>query len=85
MYTQRIGLVVVTKKFKILAFVTFAGTLILSGCDSGNWVCVEQNKTLFSMNGGIIGSADKGCSCEEIVEFNIRNFGTRGDSGDFGC
>ena len=35
------------------------------------------------MNGGIIGSADKGCSYEEIVEFNIRNFGTRGDCSDF--
>ncbi len=65
--------------------IAVAATLILSGCENENWVCVEENKTLFSMNGGIIGSADKGCSCEDIVEFNIRNFGTRGDSSDFGC
>lgn len=70
----------------MLVFIAFAATVVLSGCENENWVCVERNKTLFSMkNGGIIGSADKGCSCEEIVEFNIRNFGTRGDSGDFDC
>ena len=62
-----------------------AVTLGLSGCENENWVCVEESKTLFSMNGGVMASADKGCSCEQIVEFNIRNFGTRGDSSDFGC
>ena len=67
------------------ALIAVAAALILSGCEKENWVCVEANKTLFSMNGGIIGSADKGCSCEDIVEFNIRNFGNRGDSSDFGC
>ena len=68
------------------ALIAVAAALILSGCENENWVCVEQYKTLFSMkNGGVIGSADKGCSCEDIVEFNIRNFGNRGDSSDFGC
>jgi hypothetical protein len=72
-------------KRKILAFVTFSAALTLPGCDRENWVCVEQSKTLFSMDGKKVGSADKGCSCEEIVEFNLRNFGSRGDSSDFGC
>ncbi len=72
-------------KAKTFIFVAIAPVMFLSGCDSGNWICVEKNKTLFSMNGGEIGSADKGCSCEEIVEFNFRNFGDRGDSSDFGC
>ncbi len=70
---------------KAIIAVAVATALILSGCEKENWVCVEQGKTLFSMNGAKIGSADKGCSCEEIVEFNIRNFGSRGDSSDFGC
>jgi hypothetical protein len=37
------------------------------------------------MNGGTIGSTDKECGREEIVGFNIRNFGNRGNSTDFGC
>ena len=37
---------------------------------------------------GALGSADKGCTCEEIREFELRNFGSVDEDAlksDFGC
>lgn len=62
--------------------------LFLFAC-SGDWSCVQQGDTLFSMNSsGQLGSADKGCTCDEIRSFERRVFGSVDEDAlrtDFGC
>jgi hypothetical protein len=62
--------------------------LLLISCTE-NWSCVQQGDTLFSMSSsGAMGSADKGCSCDEIRSFELRTFGSVDEEAlraDFGC
>lgn len=72
-------------KLLLAALIAF----VLMSCSGEEWSCVEQGKTLYSINSsGNPGSADKGCSCEEIRDFELRNFGSVDEGAlksDFGC
>jgi hypothetical protein len=61
---------------------------IISGCGE-EWVCQTKGKTMFSMSSsGKIGSADKGCTCNEIRNFELQQFGRVDEEAlknDFGC
>lgn len=63
--------------------------LLLISCNDQEWSCVQQGDTLFSMSSsGALGSADKGCSCDEIRSFELRTFGSVDEDAlraDFGC
>lgn len=67
----------------------FLTASILTSCGGENWSCIEDGKTLYSVSSsGNLGSADKGCSCDEIREFELRNFGSVDEDAlksDFGC
>ena len=58
-------------------------------CSGEEWSCVEQGKSMYSVNSkGEMGSADKGCSCEELREFEYRHWGSVDEDAlksDFGC
>ncbi len=60
----------------------------LIGCGE-EWVCRTEGKTMFSVSeSGKLGSANKGCSCEEMREFEFREFGSVDEEAlkeDFGC
>ena len=61
----------------------------LMSCAEGDWTCVEQGKNMYSVNSdGHMGSADKGCSCDEMREFERRHWGSVDEDAlksDFGC
>lgn len=63
--------------------------LAVTGCSQDQWRCVEDGRSLYSMStSGKIGSADKGCSCAQIREFELRVFGSVDEGAlksDFGC
>ena len=63
--------------------------LAFNACSQEEWRCVEDGKSLYSMSiSGGIGSADKGCSCAQIREFELRVFGSVDEGAlksDFGC
>ena len=74
---------------KIIKIGLFALSLtVLASCGEG-WTCQTKGKTMFSMSSsGKIGSADKGCSCDEIQSFELRKFGVvdkEALKNDFGC
>jgi hypothetical protein len=75
------------KNFMQIIFVT-AITITLIGCGE-TWSCESNGKTMYSMSAsGKIGSADKGCSCQEIRNFELQNFGKVDEQAmesDFGC
>ena len=70
----------------LLAAIT---ALILISCSGEEWSCVEQGKNMYSVSSsGELGSADKGCSCEELREFEFRHWGSVDEDAlksDFGC
>ena len=53
------------------------------------WDCVIKNGTIYSLNeSGYFGSAEKGCTCDEIRAFELSKFGevdTAALKSDFGC
>ena len=61
---------------------------LLQGCGE-TWHCVERGKTLLSISeSGQLGSADKGCTCDQLREFEYRVFGEIDEEAlksDFGC
>ena len=66
--------------------------LLFTGCGVGcdeEWICKIDGKNMYSISSsGKIGSADKGCSCDEIREFELQTFGTVDEDAlkrDFGC
>jgi len=64
--------------------------LILLNTSCGeNWSCVSSKGKMYSISdSGKLGSADKGCTCEEIRRFEQRSFGTvdeRALKSDLGC
>lgn len=62
--------------------------ILVSGCGE-NWSCVSSKGNMYSISdSGKLGSADKGCTCEEMRRFEQRSFGTvdeRALKSDFGC
>lgn len=66
-----------------------AVSLGMASCSNEEWTCQTRGKTMYSMNSsGELGSADKGCTCEEIRSFELRTFGEVDEvalKSDFGC
>ena len=64
-------------------------TVVLASCSGEDWSCFEYGKMLLSISSsGNLGTADKGCSCEDMREFEFRNFGSVDEDAlksDFGC
>jgi hypothetical protein len=62
---------------------------LLLSCSDQGWSCVQRGDALFSMSSsGAMGSADKGCSCDEMRSFERRAFGSVDEEAlrsDFGC
>jgi len=62
---------------------------IIACTEKETWYCKEDGKTLYSVStSGKIGSADKGCTCDEIRYFEARTFGEVDEDAlreDFGC
>ena len=75
------------KLIKTTVFLIF--TLLLASCSNEVWTCRTEGKTMFSMSSsGKLGSAGKGCSCEQIRSFELREFGSVDEQAlknDFGC
>ena len=71
---------------KILSLIVISFTL--SGCGE-KWSCQTKGDAMFSMSeSGGIGSADKGCSCSEMRNFELNKFGKVDEEAlknDFGC
>jgi hypothetical protein len=61
---------------------------VLAGC-SEKWSCQIQNRTMFSISeSGELGGARKGCSCDQIRAFELKEFGRVDEQAlkdDFGC
>ena len=61
----------------------------LVGCGGDDWSCVVRGETMFSMSStGELGAANKGCTCEEMANFERRVFGTvdyQALNSDHGC
>ena len=50
--------------------------LILSSCGGENWSCRIEGVTMFSISdSGDLGGAQRGCSCDQIRDFEQRTFG----------
>ena len=62
---------------------------ILLGSCTEDWSCLEQGRSLLSISSsGQLGSADKGCTCDEMRTFELRTFGSVDEDAlreDFGC
>jgi len=55
--------------------VTFVSGIFSSEPEDG-WRCVERGQNMFSMSdSGELGAAEKGCTCEEMANFEYRVFG----------
>lgn len=63
--------------------------ILVAACGGEEWSCVVDGKTMYSISSsGKMGSAGKGCSCEEIRNFELRTFGEVDEAAlksDFGC
>ena len=63
--------------------------LVIAGCSDEKWFCKTQGQTMYSMSeSGEVGSAGKGCSCDEIRAFEQKVFGEVDEEAlktDFGC
>jgi hypothetical protein len=70
---------------RIIAMLPF----LLLSCSDEVWSCVQRDGAMFSMSSsGAMGSADKGCSCDEMRSFERRAFGSVDEEAlrsDFGC
>jgi hypothetical protein len=62
--------------------------ILVSGCGE-NWSCVSSRDTMYSISdSGKLGSAEKGCTCEQISSFEKKKFGRVDEQAlraDFGC
>jgi hypothetical protein len=75
---------------KLQKFLLLNVTIILTSCgDSESWYCRVDGDAMYSISEtGRLGSADKGCSCEQIRSFEYNTFGSVDEDalqGDFGC
>ncbi|MGH1543716.1 MAG: hypothetical protein ACRBHB_25175 [Arenicella sp.] len=62
----------------------------LASCrNQEEWYCKVDGKTMYSLSeSGKLGSADKGCSCDEIRSFELKIYGEVDEQAlkdDFGC
>lgn len=74
--------------FLFRIYVCLSCIILLSSCGEG-WTCQTKGKSMFSISdSGRLGSADKGCSCEQIRSFELEEFGSVDEDAlkkDFGC
>lgn len=75
------------QKFYLITCV-YCSVLLLSSCGE-TWSCEIDGSRMFSVSSsGEIGSADKGCSCNEIREFELEQTGSVDEEAlkfNFGC
>jgi hypothetical protein len=75
-------------KARRLSIPLVVAATLLSGCGE-DWSCQTSGKTMYSVSeSGELGPADKGCSCEEMRAFELREFGEVDEAAlesDFGC
>lgn len=74
------------KTFLITALVT----ALVAGCvERETWSCVIDGDVMYSMSSkGQLGGAQKGCTCDEIRQFELKVFGEVDEEAlkrDFGC
>lgn len=74
---------------KTIKFSVAALLIILTASCGESWTCQTKGKSMYSISAsGKIGSADKGCSCDEIKSFELKTFGRVDEDAlkkDFGC
>ena len=65
-----------------------ATVLLIAGCGE-DWKCETNGKSMYSISSsGKLGGAAKGCSCDEIRSFELKQFGKVDEEAlkrDFGC
>ncbi|ARU28180.1 hypothetical protein [Cellvibrio sp. PSBB006] len=75
-------------KYNIHLLLIILVPIFLASCGE-KWTCHTKEKTMFSISeSGKLGSAEKGCSCEEIRSFELETFGEVDEEGlenDFDC
>ena len=63
--------------------------IFLTACGGEDWRCVVDGKTMYSVSSsGKIGGAGKGCSCQQMRQFEQQTFGSVDEDAlrrDFGC
>lgn len=63
--------------------------MLLANCGGENWSCRVEGDSMFSISdSGQLGGAQRGCSCEQIRDFEFRTFGSVDYDAlrsDFGC
>ena len=71
------------------ALVALGISLFLASCGGDDWRCVIDGKTMYSVSSsGKIGGAGKGCSCQQMRQFELQTFGSVDEEAlrsDFGC
>jgi outer membrane lipoprotein SlyB len=72
----------------VLVVSVFIAALTLYGCGE-TWSCETNGKSMYSKSSsGQIGGASKGCSCEKIRSFELKQSGELDEQAlkkDFGC
>jgi len=63
--------------------------LIVSCAEKKEWSCRIDGDNMYSVTpSGEIGSADRGCTCQQMRDFEFRKFGSVDEDAlrrDFGC
>ena len=72
-----------------LILILFASPNLIACSETETWYCKKDGNTLYSVTAsGNIGSAEKGCSCDEIKYFEASTFGEIDEetlAEEFGC
>ena len=72
-----------------LILILFVSSNLIACSETETWYCKKNGKTLYSVTAsGEIGSADLGCSCDEIKYFEASTFGEVDEetlAKKFGC
>lgn len=73
----------------LIKSITIVASITLVSACGETWYCITDGDIMYSRSAsGEIGSADKGCSCEEMRNFEYRQFGEVDEQAlknDFGC
>ena len=76
-------------KILLTFFVLLFSSMLLISCEDEEWLCKIDGDSMYSLSiSGKFGSADKGCSCQQIRSFELNTFGSVDEEAlkkDFGC
>ena len=79
----------ISKTLKMKPMTLIALIFALYACDSDTWSCRVEGDAMFSVSdSGALGGAGRGCSCDEMRDFEYRTFGSVDEEAlraDFGC